>query len=177
MKQARFLVWAILWGLAACGDDTRTELRRLPQAPDVAETVIPGQIFTRGPGGAVVARATYASQEDVHLVGTGLPDGSYYFQITGPGCMLLLAGPEPASRGVPDTSGREIEVNDGVFGPVALAPFLTTPDEDGFYEVYLTAREDFDPSRGCFGFLGETSVQSGFIVEPAVQPVTDGTQP
>jgi hypothetical protein len=170
----------LVLGLVACGDETSSELKRLPQMPDIQETVIPGQIFTRGPGGEVVSQATYATQEDVHLMGTGLPDGRYYFQITTPGCMLLLAGPDANDPNVPDTSGRIIDVEEGVFGPVALAPFNTTSDENGFYEVSITPVNELgEADAGCFGFSDLESVSTKFVVEEEVAPApeTDGTLP
>jgi hypothetical protein len=134
----------------------------------------------------------YEDKCDVYLNGgpdrpgsAGLPDGTYYFQITDPSGATLLAGPEPTG-GVPDTSEKVIVVEGGEFTEcIQLCPYLTTPNPGGEYKVWVTPTDAFNedwqtsPASGeSFGFEPCESKTDNFkvdeeVVEPCPGPSID----
>lgn len=164
--------------LAACGETSDERLVRPPTPSDVFLDDLPGQIFTRGPGGEVVVGADYAAPGDVFLYGTGLPDGAYYFAVVDFDCTRLLAGPLPEAAGVPDTSVRTITVQRGVFGAVPLAPFELQESASDFYRVYMTPVTEYTVDEAsCFGFHRLTSATTVFQVDPTGAPPASPPQP
>lgn len=128
-----------------------------------------GAIFTSTGDGAPVNLNHYRDCTDVYLNGgpqgqssNGLPDGTYYFQVTDPNGGTLLSTDAAACRqlvvsnervaGVPTSTpagctdaGGALHAN-GVFNsangstPVQLAPFGTTPNVGKEYKVWLIAQ-------------------------------------
>lgn len=118
-----------------------------------------GSIYTTTFDGSSVNQNTYSSKEAVYLSGgpqnvnaNGLPDGTYYFQVTDPSGHTLLstdlaacrqltvfngrvvggAGPCPHSTGIPNEANGSI--------PVKLAPFADTPNNGSMYKVWLISQ-------------------------------------
>ncbi len=118
-----------------------------------------GSIYTTTFDGRSVNENTYSSKDAVYLNGgpqnakaNGLPDGTYYFQVTNPSGTTLLSTDSAVCRQLTVVSGRVA----GVVGPscphphatgilnssngstpVKLAPFADTPNDDGVYKVWL----------------------------------------
>src|SRR5215204_2355688 len=116
-----------------------------------------GSIYTTGFDGQSVNENSYINKEAVYLSGgpqnqnaSGLPDGTYYFQVTDPSGAILLstdlavcrqlivasgkvaAAEGPAcqhSTGIPNSANGTI--------PVKLAPFGDTPNSGSEYKVWL----------------------------------------
>jgi hypothetical protein len=116
-----------------------------------------GTIYTTTFEGLTVNENNYSSKEAVYLSGgpqnpnaNGLPDGTYYFQVTEPSGATLLStdaavcrqltvfsgrvvgpggGPCPHSTGIPNESNGSI--------PVKLTPFADTPNSGSMYKVWL----------------------------------------
>lgn len=175
------LVLAAAWataGVAACGEPSDDRLVQPPGPGEVFLDDLPGQIFTRGPGGEVVVGADYGAPEEVFLYGTGLPDGEYYFEVVDFDCTRLLAGPLPEDADVPDTSARTITVERGVFGAVPLAPFLLQASATDFYRVYMTPVTEYTVDEAsCFGFHRLASATTVFQVDPTENPPATPPQP
>jgi hypothetical protein len=156
---------------------------------------VSGAIFTTDINGNEVNQNQYAAKTDVYLNGgpgvnappsaAGLPDGTYYFQVTDPSGKTLLSSDSYTCR--------EVSVLGGVFqgptGPcphaaggttpyngttVQLYPFNDTPNHGGVYKVWVTSTTNYNEA-GCshlvFGFCPSDSktdnfkVKSGIIVE------------
>jgi hypothetical protein len=126
----------------------------------VSAAALSGKIFTTTFDGQTVGQNHYASKDAVYLNGgpvhegaEGLPDGSYYFQVTGPSgndlistdaavCrQLIVAGgvivgaDGPSCQhptGIPDLSTGAT--------PVKLMPFNDTPNPGGNYKAWLIAK-------------------------------------
>jgi hypothetical protein len=119
-----------------------------------------GKIFTTTFDGQTVGQNHYSSKNAVYLAGGpqnqnhALPDGSYYFQVTGPGgndllstdaaiCRQLIVfngriasadGPScQHSTGIPESA------EDGST-PIKLMPFNDTPNPGGNYKAWLIAK-------------------------------------
>src|SRR5215203_7129429 len=116
-----------------------------------------GSIYTTTFDGRYVNENTFASKDAVYLSGgpqnqnaSGLPDGTYYFQVTDPSGAILLstdlavcrqlivasgkvaAAEGPAcqhSTGIPNSANGTIAVK--------LAPFGDTPNSGSEYKVWL----------------------------------------
>jgi hypothetical protein len=115
-----------------------------------------GAIYTSTSDGTTTNQNIYDSKADVYLNGgpqnmnaNGLPDGTYYFQVTDPSGSVLLStdparcrqlsvvggkvagatGPCPHQNGVPNSANGST--------PVQLAPFNDTPNNGGEYKVWL----------------------------------------
>lgn len=145
-----------------------------------------GAIFTTDPEGEAVNQNHFAFKEDVHLNGGPRhgnaprlsPDGAWYYQVTDPGCQVLLAGPAGDDVDVPYTgpeSGKVITVEDGFFTDLMqLAPFNDTPNPGGVYKVWATPAEYYDESMtapgGCFGFVPRFSKMDTFKVDREMIP-------
>jgi hypothetical protein len=115
-----------------------------------------GAIYTTDSTGTIVNQNHYANTTNVYLNGgpqnnnsSGLPDGTYYFQVTDPSGATLLSTDDARCR-------QLIVINGRVFGPagpcphaagafnpannsetVQLAPFAQTPDSGGVYKAWL----------------------------------------
>ena len=115
-----------------------------------------GKIFTSLFDGTFVHANRYSSKDAVYLNGgpvhegaTGLPDGSYYFQVTGPSGNDLLSTDLAECRQLTVFAGRivgaegpgcqhpaGIPLSDGS-RPVKLMPFNDTPNPGGNYKAWL----------------------------------------
>ena len=108
-----------------------------------------GAIYTSVGDGTVVNANLYDSKQDVYLYGKGLPDGTYYFQVTDPsGAILLSTDPAScrqlqvvggvvagAAGACPHANGTLNPANNSI--PVQLLPFNDTPNNGGEYKVHL----------------------------------------
>jgi hypothetical protein len=125
-----------------------------------------GAIFTTDSKGALVNGNIYSNENQVYLNGgpgpnapsgaAGLPDGTYYYQVTDPPGAQLLST-EPIDK-------RIITVVNGVFTKlVKLAPFDETPNPGGVYKVWVTP-------VACYnyygGFVSSASKTDNFKVWP-----------
>jgi hypothetical protein len=163
---------------------------------------LPGAIFTTDADGVIVNGNTkYGSKcglDGVWLNGgpgpnapptaAGLPDGDYYFQVTGPSgkkllsndpvvdrCATVQGGVIKASCGTHNTR-TSADAGNGVVvelcGP--NMPFDDTPNPGGVYKAWMTPVEDYvgDPTmvdsscgNGCFhGFVPAASKTDNFKV-------------
>ncbi len=119
-----------------------------------------GKIFTTTFDGQTVPQNRYSSKDAVYLSGGpqnqnhALPDGSYYFQVTGPGGNDLLSTDPAVCRQLIVFNGR-IAAADGPScqhptgipesaedgsTPVKLMPFNDTPNPGGNYKAWLIAK-------------------------------------
>jgi hypothetical protein len=119
-----------------------------------------GKIFTTTFGGQSVGQNHYSSKDAVYLSGGpqnqnhALPDGSYYFQVTGPGGNDLLSTDAAVCRQLIVFNGR-IAAADGPScqhptgipesaedgaTPIKLMPFNDTPNPGGNYKAWLIAK-------------------------------------
>lgn len=122
-----------------------------------------GKIFTTTFDGQFVPQNHYASKDDVYLAGgfvnggtggPGLPDGSYYFQVTGPSGNDLLSTDAAVCRQlivfngvIVAADGPSCQHTTGIpesaesgSTPVKLMPFLDTPNPGGNYKAWLIAK-------------------------------------
>lgn len=163
--------------VAACGQGSDKSTSSRSGENDfktAANPPIHGAIFTTNEEGNQVNGNIYTDKEDVYLNGgprkegaAGLPDGYYYYIVVDPGCKNELAG--PSGEGEEDTSAKIIHVVDGEFTePMQLAPFGTTSNPGGEYQVRITPVELYDDTqeKGCFGFLPQYSKMDNFKIRP-----------
>ena len=155
-----------------------------------------GAIFTTDVTGARVNQNLYSAKcgpSGVYLDGgpgpnapataAGLPDGTYYFQVTDPSGKTLLSTDAVSNRQVTVSGGLFTTAfnhltfpNSGGSGGVTveLCPFNNTPNNGGVYKVWVTQTGDFvgDPNKvdnpcgnGCFhGFIPAASKVDNFKV-------------
>ena len=176
----------------------------LVAAGATAAPPLPGAIFTTDAGGVIVNGNTkYGSKCGVSGVwldggpgpnapptAAGLPDGDYYFQVTGPSGKKLLSNDPVLDRCV-TVHGGVIKANcatgthnlnssaDAGGGVVVELcgpnmPFDDTPNPGGVYKAWMTPVDDFvgDPTmvdsncgNGCFhGFVPAASKTDNFKV-------------
>lgn len=128
----------------------------------VSAAALSGRIYTTTFDGQFVPQNHYSSKDAVYLGGgpvnggtggPGLPDGSYYFQVTGPGgddllstdpavCrQLIVAGGIIASGDGPSCQ-HPTGIPTGFDGsvPIKLMPFIDTPNPGGNYKAWLIAK-------------------------------------
>src|SRR5437588_2985515 len=122
----------------------------------------PGAIYTTTQDGTTVNQNTYGASTDVYLSGgpqnmkaAGLPDGTYYFQITDPSGATLLStdpamcrqlevinhrvsGSSPKSGACKHKNGTKDMANGTT--PVQMAPFKSTPNAGLEYKAWLIAQ-------------------------------------
>ena len=116
-----------------------------------------GSVYTTTFDGQSVNENTYPSKEAVYLSGgpqnttaNGLPDGTYYFQVTDPSGANLLSTDSAICRQLLVASGRIVGADGpscqhptGIPNssngstPVKLAPFVDTPNSGSEYKVWL----------------------------------------
>ncbi|MDP9263797.1 MAG: hypothetical protein M3O85_05695 [Acidobacteriota bacterium] len=115
-----------------------------------------GAIFTTNFDGTTVNGNIYQAKKDVYLNGgpqnlhaNGLPDGTYYFQVTDPSGAVLLSTDPAACRQVTVSGGKMAGASgpcphaNGAFNPangttpVQLIPFNDTPNPGGEYKAWL----------------------------------------
>ncbi len=165
-------------------------------APVGAAPPLPGAIFTTDITGHRVNQNLYTAKcgpSGVYLDGgpgpnapptaAGLPDGTYYFQVTDPSGKKLLSTDPVEDRLVTVSGGLFVSAfnhptfpNTGGSGGVnvELCPFDDTPNNGGVYKVWVTPTADFvgDPSKvdnlcgnGCsHGFVHAASKTDNFKV-------------
>ena len=125
-----------------------------------------GAIYTSVADGTTVNANLYDAKQDVYLNGgpqnlhaAGLPDGTYYFQITNPnGAVLLSTDPvvcrqlSVVNGAVSGATGPSCKHTNGIFNnangsmPVQMIPFLDTPNNGGEYKAFLVSQ---DAGIGC----------------------------
>jgi hypothetical protein len=160
---------------------------------NITEAAFSGAIYTSTGDGSTVNLNLYPSKDDVFLNGgpqnansNGLPDGTYYFQVTTPNGTLLstdnavcrqlqvingvIFGASPAAGACAHADG----VVNSVTGakPVQLQPFDDTTNAGGEYKVWLirqastTSISTTDPK--VINFSGGNSKTDNFKVERPV---------
>jgi hypothetical protein len=136
-----------------------------PQPP------LTGAIFTTNVGCGGVNLNLFDTKQDVYLDGgpagggSGLPDGSYYVQVTDPGGSTLLGTSIGSGNDTP------IVVSNGEFAAcyqlwaILIDPvnpgYADTPNPGGEYKVWVSPTSGFDQSK-----------TDNFKVEAGVQPAT-----
>jgi hypothetical protein len=169
-----------------------------PAAAAPPGTSISGAIFTTDSTGEPVNLNIYPSKESVYLNGgpginapadaAGLPDGTYYFQVTDPSGKVLLSSDAIECRQFTVEGGVIQDVvlaggcehatgDDGEDGgaTIQLFPYADTPNNGGVYKVWVTPTEFYDPTLSApgnkNGFIPKYSkvdnfkVRSDIIVE------------
>ena len=118
-----------------------------------------GAIFTTIADGTEVNTNLYDAKTDVYLNGgpqnknaAGVPDGTYYFQVTDPSGKVLLSTDNASCRQLVVSGGRvtgasaasgSCEHSNGTFNaangatPVQLAPFNQTPNAGDEFKAWL----------------------------------------
>jgi hypothetical protein len=124
-----------------------------------ASAGLTGALYTTIKDGTDVNQNIYGSLQDVYLSGgpqnlnaSGLPDGTYYFQVTDPSGKTLLSTDNAMCRQLNVTNGRvngaaaasipcahangTLNAASGVL-PVQLAPFSKTPNKGNEYKAWI----------------------------------------
>lgn len=123
---------------------------------NTASAGLSGAIYTTVKDGTIVNKNIYGSTQDVYLSGgpqnmnaSGLPDGTYYFQVTDPSGKTLLSTDNAICRQLKVIGGRVAGATgpcphaDGTLNPangtlpVQLAPFSKTPNNGNEYKAWL----------------------------------------
>jgi hypothetical protein len=155
-----------------------------------------GAIYTSLGDGSSVNTNKYASKPEVYLNGgpqnmnaNGLPDGTYYFQVTDPSGATLLSSDNAVCRqlqvvngavaGAAAAAGACAHAN-GTFNaannstPVRLIPFDDTPNNGGEYKVHLirqTSQTNIDPNNPkVINFREADSKTDNFKVDKPIIP-------
>lgn len=148
-----------------------------------------GAIWTTNSTGEQVNQNIYDSKEDVYLnggpapSGAQLPEGDYFFQVTDPSGSTLLSSDDITDRqfrvnaaGVIDsavnhpTSPKINEPAGSNAVVVQLVPYLDTTNDGGEYKVWVTRQQDYDPTRGSFGFVPSECKTDNFKIRVPVMP-------
>lgn len=130
----------------------------------MAAAPLSGAIYTSLGDGTAVNHNIYDAKEDVYLNGgpqnlhgSGLPDGTYYFEVTDPSGANLLSEDPAICRQLTVTGGKvsgtaspcaaphdhpngTLNSSNGST-PVQLIPFANTPNSGGEYKVYLIRQD------------------------------------
>lgn len=115
-----------------------------------------GAVYTTNKAGTAVNWNIYDSTSDVYISGgpqntnaSGLPDGTYYFQVTDPSGHTLLSTDNAVCRQLIVSGGHVSGATgpcphaNGTFNPdnntlpVQLLPYAVTPNDGGEYKVWL----------------------------------------
>lgn len=147
-----------------------------------------GAIYSTTKDGTAVNKNIFGSIQDVYLSGgpqnlnaSGLPDGTYYFQVTDPSGKTLLSTDNAVCRQLTVTGGRVSGAAgpcahaNGTFNsatgtlPVQLAPFLTSPNKGNEYKVWLVpvgsaTISGSDPK--VLNFANSSSTTDNFKAQP-----------
>lgn len=143
---------------AACNKDMQAPTEVAPRPLFSAAGGVSGAIYTTDKGATIVnGNVQYGFATDVYVSGgpqntkaSGLPDGTYYFQVTDPSGAVLLSTDNAACRQLTVAGGRV----SGAAGPackhangslnfangvtaVQLAPFATTDNSGGVYKAWM----------------------------------------
>jgi len=107
--------------------------------------------------------------------GSGLVDGTYFFQVTDPSGSVLLTTEDISLRGVVVSGGMIVGTSAGGRPTrngqcpgskiVQLFPFGTTPNNSGEYKVWLTPSGSYVPGAGSHGFQSKFSKTDNFKVQ------------
>jgi hypothetical protein len=185
MKLRRYLFMLALAALIVVG----TPLVSMGSAGGIS-----GAIFTTNQGGTAVNQNSYAAATDVYLSGgpqnlkaNGLPDGTYYFQVTDPSGHTLLSSDNAVCRQLKVVNGRvagstgpackhangTLNPANGTL-PVQLAPFDKTPNPDEVYKAWVVpvgraTISPTDPKALVFGNSDAKTDNFKSPNEPAVQ--------
>lgn len=115
-----------------------------------------GALYSTTKDGTAVNNNIFGSLQDVYVSGgpqnsnaSGLPDGTYYFQVTDPGGKTLLSTDNAVCRELTVTGGRvsgaagpcshangTLNPANGTL-PVQLSPFSASPNKGNEYKVWL----------------------------------------
>jgi hypothetical protein len=147
-----------------------------------------GAIYTSTNDGTTVNQNLYDSKSDVYLNGgpqnengNGIPNGTYYFQVTDPSGATLLSTDLATCRqltvsgGVVAGAAGPCPHLNGTFNPnngsmpVQLIPFNTTPNNGGEYKVWLirqTSTTTIAQDGIHINFKSADSKTDNFKVEP-----------
>jgi len=123
---------------------------------NTASAGLSGAIYSTTKDGTAVNKNIFGSTQDVYLSGgpqnsnaSGLPDGTYYFQVTDPSGKTLLSTDNAVCRRLNVTGGRVSGAAgacahaNGTFNPangtlpVQLAPFSASPNSGNEYKVWM----------------------------------------
>jgi hypothetical protein len=164
---------------------------------------VSGAIFTTDEYSTFVNANVYDFKEDVYLNGgprpnapctaAGLPEGSYYFQVTDPSGSVLLSTDHIYYREVYVKGGLIVahygnyhytgvgkcaDLASGKINiTVQLFPFMPTPNPGGEYKAWMTKVGDYDMTmtKGSFGFIPSKSKTDNFKVASSLDSDGDGT--
>jgi len=169
----------------------------MPQARAGVES-LSGAIWTSDPHGERVNGNLYTNPRNVYLTGgphklgaAGLPDGTYYFQVTDPAGKTLLSTDHISKRRFEVMNGYVSSIDGGTHNfnldttrgygiVVQLWPFAFTPNKGGEYKVWVTMVASYSAGQGTFGFISSLSKTDNFKVKLDEAPkyfelrVTDG---
>lgn len=158
-----------------------------------------GAIYTTDKTGTIVNQNIYALSQDVYLSGgpqnknnPGLPDGTYYFQITDPSGGVLLSTDIALCRQLLVSGGRvagatgpPCKHTNGTFNsangtlPVQMFPFSPTPNNGDEYKAWLIAQTTNTSISGSdpklIIFDKSDSKTDNFKVQHAVTPPPPGS--
>jgi hypothetical protein len=158
-----------------------------------------GAIYTSKSDGTTVNQNLYDSKADVYLNGgpqnenaNGLPDGTYYFQVTDPSgsdllstdlaiCrqLLVVNGVVSGATGpCPHANGVLNPVNGST--PVQLMPFNDTPNNGGEYKVWLIRQATtttVDADGITIEFENSNAKTDNFKVKADEDPCVPGEDP
>jgi hypothetical protein len=129
----------------------------VPFVPGSTAAGLSGAVFTTTQDGTAVDQNIYGSTNDVYFSGgpqnlaaSGLPDGTYYFQVTDPSGAILLSSDAAVCRQlmvvggrVAGSTGPTCKHADGTLNPangtlpVQLAPFSKSPNAGNEYKAWL----------------------------------------
>ncbi len=147
-----------------------------------------GAIYSTTKDGTAVNKNIFGSIQDVYLSGgpqnlnaSGLPNGTYYFQVTDPSGKTLLSTDNAACRQLTVTGGKVSGAAgpcahaNGIFNlangtlPVQLAPFSTSPNKGNEYKVWLIPTgsatiSGSDPK--VLNFANSSSATDNFKAQP-----------
>jgi hypothetical protein len=158
----------------------------------MATAPLSGAIYTSVGDGTAVNHNIYDAKDSVYLNGgpqnqngPGLPDGTYYFQVTNPSGSVLLSTDLAVCRQLKVSGGRvdgaagPCPHADGDFNPangatpVQLVPFDDTPNSGGEYKVSLIRQDTgaaIDPDGIHITFNSNDDKTDNFKVEESVIP-------
>lgn len=125
-------------------------------AVNTASAGLSGAIYSTTKDGTAVNKNIFGSLQDAYVSGgpqnqnaSGLPDGTYYFQVTDPSGKTLLSTDNAVCRQLNVTGGRVSGATgpcahaNGTFNsangtlPVQLAPFSASPNKGNEYKVWM----------------------------------------
>jgi hypothetical protein len=155
----------------------------------VSAQSLSGALYTTNHDATPVNWNVYSTKTDVYISGgpqnanaNGLPDGTYYFQVTDPSGKKLLSTDNASCRQLLVSGGRvagatggcphpngTLNTDNGVL-PVQLAPFSDTPNSGGEYKVWVvsTDRATVGADLKTLTFANKDAKTDNFKVVPGV---------